>query len=106
MIVGSLGQMPRMVRAIGWGGIVRALNLFSVLAENHPKEPHLYLQVLGVDPPFQGKHYGSALLDRLKMRRGRVAVEINQAVIPRAQYDAVKLKPGYTVEVINFVGGG
>jgi sulfur carrier protein len=47
-----------------------------------------------------------ALLDRLKMRRGRVAVEINQAVIPRAQYDAVKLKPGDTVEVINFVGGG
>ena len=67
MIVGSLGQMPRMVRAIGWGGIVRALNLFSVLAENHPKEPHLYLQILGVDPPFQGKHYGGALLDRLKL---------------------------------------
>jgi ribosomal protein S18 acetylase RimI-like enzyme len=67
MIVGGLGQMPRMVRAIGWGGIVRALNLFSVLSENHPKEPHLYLQILGVDPPFQGKHYGSALLDRLKL---------------------------------------
>jgi sulfur carrier protein len=47
-----------------------------------------------------------ALLNRLKMRRGRVAVEINQTVIPRAQYDAVKLKPGDTVEVINFVGGG
>jgi ribosomal protein S18 acetylase RimI-like enzyme len=46
---------------------VRALNLFSVLAENHPKEPHLYLQILGVDPPFQGKHYGGALLDRLKL---------------------------------------
>jgi len=67
MIVGSLGQMPRMVRAIGWGGIVRALNLFSVLAENHPKEPHLYLQLLGVDPAFQGKHYGGAMLDRLKL---------------------------------------
>ena len=66
-LVGGLGQMPRMVRAIGFGGIVRALNLFSVLAENHPKEPHLYLQVLGVDPPFQGKHYGGALLDRLKL---------------------------------------
>ena len=61
------GQMPRMVRAIRWGGIVRALNLFSVLAENHPREPHLYLQLLGVDPQFQGKHYGSALLDRLKL---------------------------------------
>ena len=67
LIATGIGQMPRMVRALGWGGIVRALNLFSVLSENHPKEPHLYLQVLGVDPPFQGKHFGGALLDRLKL---------------------------------------
>ena len=67
LIATGIGQMPRMVRAIGWGGIGRALSVFSVLSENHPKEPHLYLQVLGADPPFQGKHYGSALLDRLKL---------------------------------------
>jgi ribosomal protein S18 acetylase RimI-like enzyme len=67
LLMTSLGQIPRMVRGVGWGGIVRALNLFSVLSENHPKEPHLYLQLLGVDPAFQGKHYGGALLDRLKL---------------------------------------
>ncbi|HYL60319.1 MAG TPA: GNAT family N-acetyltransferase [Candidatus Acidoferrales bacterium] len=66
----GLAQMPRLVRAIGWGGIVRAMNMFSVLAENHPKEPHLYLQVLGVDPAFQGRHIGGALLDRLKLEAG------------------------------------
>ncbi len=47
-----------------------------------------------------------ALLERLEMRRGRVAVEINETVIPRARYDEVILKPGDRVEVINFVGGG
>ncbi|HEY2525484.1 MAG TPA: sulfur carrier protein ThiS [Candidatus Binataceae bacterium] len=47
-----------------------------------------------------------ALLERMKMRRGRVAVEINRIVIPRAQYDSVSLKEGDVVEVINFVGGG
>lgn len=67
VLMTGLGQMPRMVRALGLGGVGRALNMFSVLSENHPKEPHLYLQVLGVDPPFQGKHYGSAMLDRLKL---------------------------------------
>ena len=67
LLMTGLGQMPRMIRGVGWGGVVRALNLFSVLAENHPKEPHLYLQILGVDPPFQGKHYGGALLERLKL---------------------------------------
>jgi thiamine biosynthesis protein ThiS len=35
-----------------------------------------------------------------------VAVEINQTVVPRAQYDAVTFKPGDKVEIINFVGGG
>jgi ribosomal protein S18 acetylase RimI-like enzyme len=62
--------MPRLVRAIGWGGIVRAMNMFSVLAENHPREPHLYLQLLGVDPAFQGRHFGGALLERLKLEAG------------------------------------
>ena len=63
----GLGQMPRLIRAIGMGGLWRGLNLVSVLADNHPKEPHLYLQVLGCDPPFQGKGYGKALVDRLAL---------------------------------------
>jgi ribosomal protein S18 acetylase RimI-like enzyme len=69
-VMTGMAQMPRLVRAIGWSGIVRAMNMFSVLAENHPKEPHLYLQVLGVDPDFQGRHYGGALLDRLRLEAG------------------------------------
>ena len=64
------------------------------------------IQLNGENYTIEGDSRLVALLDRLKMRRGRVAVEINQTVIPRAQYDAVRLKPGDTVEVINFVGGG
>ncbi len=30
----------------------------------HPKEPHWYLSLIGVDPAHQGKGYGSALLTR------------------------------------------
>ena len=67
MITTGLGQMPRMMRAIGLGGLWRGLNLVSVLADNHPKEPHIYLQVLGCDPPFQGKGYGKALVDRIAL---------------------------------------
>ena len=47
-----------------------------------------------------------ALLERLKMRQGRVAVEINREIIPRASYHAIMIKPGDNVEIINFVGGG
>jgi thiamine biosynthesis protein ThiS len=47
-----------------------------------------------------------ALIESLKLRRGRVAVEINRAVLPKAEWDAAVLKPGDTVEIVNFVGGG
>ena len=48
----------------------------------------------------------SALIDRLNLNRRRVAVEINYAVVPRAQWDEISLKAGDSVEVVNFVGGG
>ena len=47
-----------------------------------------------------------ALLERLKMRRGRVAVEINREIVPKADYDATIVRVGDHVEIINFVGGG
>ena len=47
-----------------------------------------------------------ALIEKLKLRRGRVAVEINRAVIPKAQWDGIVLRPGDSVEIVNFVGGG
>jgi thiamine biosynthesis protein ThiS len=67
---------------------------------------HFAIQLNGEAYTIDGDAGLPALLERLKMRRGRVAVEINRAVIPRSRYDEVVLKPGDTVEVINFVGGG
>lgn len=40
-------------------------DLYAVLeqmATFHPREPHWYLPMIGVDPPHQGRGYGSALL--------------------------------------------
>ena len=36
----------------------------------------------------------------------RIAVEVNRAVVPRADYGATALRDGDTVEIIHFVGGG
>jgi sulfur carrier protein len=55
---------------------------------------------LGADTPL------TALLERLNMRRGRVAVEINREIVPKADYDATVVRAGDQVEIINFVGGG
>jgi thiamine biosynthesis protein ThiS len=48
----------------------------------------------------------ATLLERLKVRRTRVAVELNREIVPKSEYDRVMLKPGDQLEVINFVGGG
>jgi ribosomal protein S18 acetylase RimI-like enzyme len=66
MMLTSLVELPRMVRAVGWGGTMRGINLMSVLVENHPHEPHIYLNLLGVDPGAQHRHCGSALLEHLR----------------------------------------
>jgi sulfur carrier protein len=47
-----------------------------------------------------------ALIEKLALRPTRIAVEINQAVVPKAEYARTILKPGDKVEIINFVGGG
>jgi sulfur carrier protein len=62
---------------------------------------------LNGDPyPLDGDTPLNSLLEQLKMRRGRVAVEINREIVPKANYDATIVRAGDHVEIINFVGGG
>jgi sulfur carrier protein len=46
------------------------------------------------------------LLDELKFRTGGVAVEVNLAIVRKADYGSFILHDGDTVEIVNFVGGG
>ena len=63
--------------------------------------------LLNGDPyPIDGQLQLLALLERLNMRKGRVAVEVNREIVPKANYAQTIIKPGDNVEVINFVGGG
>ncbi len=38
--------------------------------------------------------------------KGRLAVEINQQIVPRSQFQSRKINPGDTVEVVHAIGGG
>jgi len=40
-----------------------AFALFEQMGEHHPHEPHWYLPLIGVDPLYQGKGYGAALME-------------------------------------------
>jgi len=46
------------------------------------------------------------LLARLALGAARVAVEVNGAIVPRAEHGVRCLAPGDRVEVVTFVGGG
>ena len=46
------------------------------------------------------------LLEELEIISGRVAVEVNEAIVKRADYDTFRLKEGDVLEIVNFVGGG
>jgi thiamine biosynthesis protein ThiS len=48
----------------------------------------------------------AALLTHLGIDGRRVAVEHNEVVVKRAQYDSAMVNDGDVVEVVNFVGGG
>jgi len=46
------------------------------------------------------------LLSRLGLAAERVAVEVNEEVVPRGTYEARHLARGDRVEIVHFVGGG
>ncbi|HET9481074.1 MAG TPA: sulfur carrier protein ThiS [Candidatus Polarisedimenticolia bacterium] len=47
-----------------------------------------------------------SLLARLELPAGRVAVERNRQVVPRARYGAEPIEEGDRLEIVTLVGGG
>ncbi len=48
----------------------------------------------------------SELLVSLQLDSSRVAVEVNEKIVPRARHATHSLKEGDRLEVVTFVGGG
>jgi sulfur carrier protein len=46
------------------------------------------------------------LLKKLDLAPIRVAVELNEELVPRRDFDRTSLSPGDRLEVVTFVGGG
>jgi sulfur carrier protein len=47
-----------------------------------------------------------ALLEELGLKGDRVAVEHNENIVPRAEWETTSLAEGDRLEVVHFVGGG
>ncbi len=48
----------------------------------------------------------SQLLALLDMQGRRLAVEVNEEIVPRSEHDSHRLQPGDRVEVVQAIGGG
>lgn len=46
------------------------------------------------------------LLVTLELQGKRLAVEVNQELVPRSQFDNAVLKPNDAVEIVHAIGGG
>lgn len=46
------------------------------------------------------------LVAELKLEGRPFAVELNRAVVPRAEFARREIRPGDRIEVVEFVGGG
>jgi sulfur carrier protein len=46
------------------------------------------------------------LVTALGLGPRRIAVEVNLAIVPRADYERTALRDGDRIEIIHFVGGG
>jgi sulfur carrier protein len=46
------------------------------------------------------------LVEHLGLTEGPVAVEVNRAIVPRAQHAEHRVAAGDVIEVVHFVGGG
>lgn len=88
--VAGLQFMPAMLRAVGPQGLRRAIAVLDELTRNRPREPHIYLNVLGVDPPMQGRHCGVALLnylrDQVTLRKDLAGVYLETATAANVAY--------------------
>ena len=60
-VVDQVVLLPGMVRVFG-RALARAQRGLTVMESGHPTTPHYYLDSLGVEPDWQGKGLGSALM--------------------------------------------
>jgi ribosomal protein S18 acetylase RimI-like enzyme len=65
-VLHGLFRLPDLIAALGFGGVGRAITALDTLLKHRPAEPHIYLNVLGVDPSCQRRHFGRAILNYLR----------------------------------------
>lgn len=60
----------------------------------------------GKTEQFEQPLTAAQLVENLGLQGKRIAMEVNQEIVPRSSYDSFQLSENDRVEIINAVGGG
>ena len=60
----------------------------------------------GDNQQFDDDLTAAQLVEKLGLQGKRIAMEVNQEIVPRSNYDSCQLSENDRVEIINAVGGG
>ena len=66
----------------------------------------IQVRVNGKDRDIEPGQTVHALLESLELHPGMVVVELNKQILARDTYSAHEVRPGDTIELVHFVGGG
>jgi sulfur carrier protein len=66
----------------------------------------LIIQVNGEPQEVKENMSLPELVASLSLKAEQVAIELNQSVVRRAQWESTRLREGDKVEIVHFVGGG
>ena len=64
------------------------------------------IQLNGDPYEINGKTNLIGLLNKLKIQKNKVAIEVNGEIIQRERYESLVLNKNDKVEIVHFIGGG
>jgi thiamine biosynthesis protein ThiS len=75
-------------------------------SQNPQLNRKITIQLNGEPYVIEGDARLMAIIETLKMKPTRIAVELNREIVLKADYEKISLREGDELELINFVGGG
>ncbi|WP_280571023.1 sulfur carrier protein ThiS [Chromohalobacter sp. 296-RDG] len=66
----------------------------------------MHIQLNGDQRELASRLTISELIEQLALTGRRIAVEVNEEIVPRSQHAEIRLSPGDRVEIVHAIGGG
>ncbi|WP_421622000.1 sulfur carrier protein ThiS [Alkalilimnicola ehrlichii] len=66
----------------------------------------MHIRVNGEDREVRTGITAAELLEEMQLGGRRLALEVNEDIVPRSRFEQHRLQPGDRVEVVQAIGGG